>query len=482
MDERIKLRGNLKGETAITLRMSDTLPGIDQAELEDFVEQYTRLNRRVQRPNDIYSILSGPREQKYQNTLKYFLDPGRPHGFGHTLLEALFDCVGFHEFNLAGQHIEIDDEVHVADADSGGIIDLIICGGSSLADHPRWAVFLELKVGAPEGTDQTTTYAQAETWDVNWFDLDAVVVDRLENTEYLYVKREVAADPDDETGTFEPVSWSDLVESFERETGESLFEYPNRSVIQFTDFIQSLKETENMDSSIDEAELNKRLDLYFEHSELIQQVENANSQFESDFEDLSTYLKDNWERTIIDTYDVEASGWQTSLSSNPKWQGILPAYWEQDPLNRRSTIKLYYRHSPTTDHLREQQLSFRLRLPPQRNVHTEALLDDGRSFNDVFTDNCTAEYHNRITDALDTLSVDHSRLGSASALVEKTYPLDPHNLADSYFDQLDTAVAEFCSGDCEFTTIMNEVFVDTYRDVFESEPEGSYQGCLRRRV
>lgn len=460
--------------------MSDTLSGFDQEELEDFVEQYLQLDRRTQRPIDIYSILSGPREQKYQNTLKYFLDPGRPHGFGSTLLESFLECVGFHEFNLAGQHIEIDDEVRVADPDSGGIIDLIICGGSALADHPRWAVFLELKVGAPEGSDQTTTYAEADTWDVNWFDLDELVVDRLENTKYLYVKRAVADGPDDETDTFEPVAWADIVTSFERETGESLFEYPNRSVIQFTDFMQSLKETENMDSSIDEAELNERLTLYFEHSELIQQVENANSQFESDFEDLSTYLKDHWERKIIDRYDFEESGWTTSPGSNPKWQGILPEYWEQDPQNRRSTIKLYYRHSPTTDHLRNQRLSFRLRLPPQRNVHTEAL-HDGRSFNDVFTANCTSTYEDRILDALGPLDVDETRLGSASALVEKTYPLDPQNLADSYLEQLDNAVAEFCSGPCEFTRIMNEVFEETYQDVFDEMPKGTFGGCLSER-
>lgn len=57
-----------------------------------------------------------------------------------------------------------------------------------------------------------------------------------------------------------------------------------RSVIQFTDFIQSLKETESMDTSIDEDELTDRLNLYFEYSDLIQQVEQANSQFESDFD------------------------------------------------------------------------------------------------------------------------------------------------------------------------------------------------------
>lgn len=29
----------------------------------------------------------------------------------------------------------------------------------------------------------------------------------------------------------------------------------------------------------------------------------------------------------------------------PEWQGILPVYWNEDLLNKASTIKLYYLHS-----------------------------------------------------------------------------------------------------------------------------------------
>jgi hypothetical protein len=167
-----------------------------------------------------------------------------------------------------------------------------------LDDYPRWAVFLELKVGTEEGTQQTTTYATADAWRFNWFGTDTIAVEELEDTKYVYVKRDVADSPNDDTGTFEAVSWTTLVEWFETETQDSLFEYPNRSVIQFTDFIQSLKRTEDMDSSIEEDELNERLDLYFEYSDLIERVEQADSQFESDFEDVSTYLTDNWETQL----------------------------------------------------------------------------------------------------------------------------------------------------------------------------------------
>lgn len=449
-------------------------------ELEAFIQKYLELDRGAQRPKGIFSVLPGSRERQYQYTLAYFLNPRKSHGFGYTLLETFLTGIGFHEPALTGQHIEIGDEVRIADDGSEGRIDLIICGGNALADHPRWAVFLELKVGAEEGNGQTTTYAKADGWDLNWFDTGELTVDRLDDGKYVYLKRAVADDPHDRTETFDVMDWSDLVRDFEAELRDSIFEYPNRSVIQFTDFIQSLKETEGMDSEINKDQLNERLNLYFEHDRLIRQVEKANSQFENDFEDLSTYLKNNWESELAERYDFEGSGWKTSPSTSPKWQGILPEYWDQDPLDRSSTIKLYYRHSPTSESLRNRTLTFRLRLPPARNVHTENRLD-GRSFNDVFTEKCTTEYEERLTESLETIGVDECRLGSASALVVKNYQLDPHDLTGSYFEQLDRAVDEFCCTENDFLPTINEVFEDTYLEVFGKNPVGEFPGYLPGR-
>lgn len=470
-------------DTRFERSMDGTLPDFETEELEEFIEAYMRLDRAVQRPESIFSIISGSREKNYQSMLRYFLDPQKPHGFGYLLLETFFDCVGFHEFHLTGQHIEIDDEVYIGDDDSGGRIDLVITGGNSLSDHPRWAVFLELKVGAEEGEDQTTKYAETKTWSFDWFGSDELAVERLEDTKYYYVKRNKADDPKDRTGTFEPVAWSDIVESFETEIQDAIFDYPNRSVIQFTDFIQSLKETESMDSSINADELNERLDLYFQHRELIQQIEKANSQFESDFENLSTYLKNNWESKLLDKYDFEDSGWTTSPSSNAKFQGILPNYWDQDPFNRSSTIKLYFHHSPTTDSLRNGTLTFRLRLPPARNVHTEKQ-QDGKSFNDVFTEKCTSSEHSKkLRAALDRIDVNNSktRLESASTLAEKNYDLDRHSLANSYFNQLDTAIDEFCGDNANFLGTVNKMFEESYREVFGKNPTGEFRGHLRKK-
>ena len=452
--------------------MSNQTFEFEPERLEEFIERYLELDRHSQRPSGVFSILPGPREEKYQHMLKYLLDPQKPHGFNDTLLEAFFECIGFHEYNLSGQHIEIDDEVWTADEGSSGRIDLIISGGNALVDHPRWAVFLELKVGADEGQQQTTSYANTEAWDVSWFESDTLSLERLEETKYIYVKREAADEPDDDTGTFESVSWADIVGHFEKVSQQSMFDFPNRSVIQLTDFIQALKTTENMDSSIDEGELNERLNLYFEYKDLIQEVQQANSQFETDFEDLSTYLRDNWEHKLRDKYDFEGSGWQTSVSSNPKWQKIRPRYWAQDPLDQSSTIELFYRHSPTTECLREQTLRFRLRLPPARNVHTQH--GDSTSFNELFTEKCTE----KIKDAAEAIDADETRLGSASALILKEYDLDPDNLIGSYFSRLDTAVAEFCGSQTELPIIINDIFEETYREVFGKQPVGEFHGPL----
>lgn len=460
--------------------MSGDVFDFEVDELKEFIQKYIELDRGVQQPKGIFSILSGPREKQYQYTLEYFLNPQKSHGFGYTLLETFLSCVGIHKSNLSGQHIEIDDEVLIADDGSEGRIDLVICGGSALEPHPQWAAFLELKVGAKEGHRQTTTYAEADEWNLSWFDTSELTVDRLDDKKYVYLKRAVADEPTDGTGKFDVLDWSDLVKTFEAEIQDSVFEYPNRSVIQFTDFIRSLKETEGMGSEIDEDELNERLNLYFEHDRLIRQVEKANSQFESDFEDLSTYLQNNWESEIIEKYNFEDFGWKTSPSTTTKFQGILPEYWNQDPLDGSSAIKLYYRHSPTTESLRNQRLTFTLRLPPQRKAHREKR-QEGQSFNDVFTEKCTTEYEEKIHDSLEKISVDECRMGGASALVVKNYQLDPHNLTGSYFEQLEKAVDEFCCAENDLPETVNEVFEETYQEVFSKEPTGDFPGYLLKQ-
>ncbi len=146
-------------------------------------------------------------------------------------------------------------------------------------------------------------------------------------------------------------------------------------------------------------------------------------------------------------------------------------------MNQSSTIKLFFRHSPTTESIRNQQFIFRLRLPPARNVHTRDHYNGEQSFNDVFAEKCTGEYNEQIQEALDHIDGIESRLHSASGLVKKTYPLDPNNLTESYFGQLERAVEEFCR-DERLVTAFDRVFEDSYETVFDMKPEGEFPGRL----
>ena len=97
----------------------------------------------------------------------------------------------------------------------------------------------------------------------------------------------------------------------------------------------------------------------------------------------------------------------------------------------------------------------------------------------MFTSLATTEYASRLDDAFAAVGVDETRLGSASALCAKEYPLDPQNLAGSYLEQLDSAVRQFCVNNFELLTVLNEVFEQTYQTVFETEPAGEFAGPLQ---
>jgi hypothetical protein len=185
-----------------------------------------------------------------------------------------------------------------------------------------------------------------------------------------------------------------------------------------------------MDSPLEEDELTERLKLYFEYDDVIQQVEQAHRQFENDFDDVSNYLTARWADKIREQFDVAGSGWKIRSNHSPKWQGLMPEYWDQDPLGWDSTIALFFRIPSTSEHLRNQELSLRLRLPPQRKVQTKTFEGDG-SFNAVFTEKCTGEYEEEIRAELKKLDVDEIKLGTASALFTKIYDLDPEKLVSS---------------------------------------------------
>ena len=63
----------------------------------------------------------------------------------------------------------------------------------------------------------------------------------------------------------------------------------------------------------------------------------------------------------------------------------------------------------------------------------------------------------------------------------KNYQLDQHNLTGSYFERLERAVDEFCCAENDLLVTINEVFEQTYQQVFDEKPAGDFLGRLRKR-
>ena len=453
--------------------------------LERFIEQYTKLEKKTERPKNIFSILRGPREGKYQSALAYFLDPAQPHGFKDAILKAFLnlieeesgDPLETYSSKVKNDHIEINTEVNIkGEEDEYGRIDLIIGGGPSSKEHPEWAIFIELKAGASEGEEQTKRYASAESWNFNWFRNNTLSINSLDEYEYVYISKE--REKEAKSDVFESISWADLVRVFENKIEKGVFDYPHRSVVQFLDFLRSLKEVENMGDESKKRELElieKRLKLYFGQKELIEKVEEANRQFQQDFDELAEHLYKRWEDKLYEIYDFSRSGWTTRQANQRfrEYDKLYPEYWSQ----RDGSLEVFFVHSTTTDSLHEGELRFRLRLPPQRKAHTKTF-EAEKSFNDVLRQNLI-DNREELEEALKDAEDIQLSLGNAGALLFKRYELEEDNLYHSYLRNLEKACEEFCENE-ELIEIVNECFEEAYQEAFDEELTGERSKALKK--
>jgi len=451
--------------------------------LESFIESYMKLEKKFERPKNIFSIIKGPKEAKFQYALEYFLDPKQPHGFKDTILKAFLELISEKESEhyrelssrIKSHHVELQTEVGVyGDEDDEGRIDLIIAGGPSSCDVPEWAIFIELKVGASEGEEQTRRYAIAGSWNFKWFGKDTFNVKDLDECHYIYIRKENESQA--RSKDFVSLSWRDLVNAFKNKLDRGMFDYPHRSVIQFLDFLRSLKDVENMGDEKEKRDLelvNERLNLYFEQKELIEKFEEANRQFQQDFNELADQLHSRWEDRLQDIYDFTRSGWTTRQASQRfrEYDKLYPKYWSQ----REGDLEVFFVHSTTTDSLRKSELHFRLRLPPQRKVH-RMKNDNDKSFNDLF---CKG-LNDKKSELIEILEKTKLEFTSAGAVLSKTYDLNQNNLYNSYIRNLEKACDEFCSNE-KLMDILFDIFENSYEEAFGETFEGESVGVLEKK-
>ena len=367
--------------------------------LNEYVRKYTEWKHRFRRPKSVFSYLGGGMEQKFHDALLYLLDPDQPHGFNDLILRAFLKALskGIPALDpddllteTTNRHIEVQKEVSITDDDRTGQIDLVIGGGNEKKDYPEWVVMCELKVGQDFSDNQRKNYRNTESWNISWFGNDSINAQKHNNLYRVLIGKQnkigtSSENSSNEENRFFPISWKQITNEFENVINKNAFDHPQRSVVQFRDLLRTMRKVagkEDKPAKRRHDEVNKFARFFFEQEEYMDDVENAKSAFNNVLQTLANHLQNNWTEKLNENinWNKGQKTWYAERNDNyPQYQWIGPEHWRVEKDNNE--LRLGFVHSTTADALRNKKLSFRLRLPPQRNLHTEKDEND-KSFND----------------------------------------------------------------------------------------------------
>lgn len=446
-------------------------------QLNEYVRKYTEWKHRFRRPKSVFSYLGGGMERKFHDALLYFLDPDQPHGFNDQILRAFLtassnEIASLEPDNLLSEtpnrHIEVQKEVSISDDNSTGRIDLVIGGGDEHKDHPKWVVMCELKVGQDISDNQRNNYKKANSWNFSWFGNDSLNVQEPNNLLRILIGKEnklsrTTENSGNKSNKFYPVSWKQITAEFKNVMNKNVFDLPQRSVVQYRDLLRTMCEISGNDDQLKQRhwdKTNEFAQFFFENAKHIEHVENAKSTFHHILNDLAENLRKIWTKEMNDEFLIGTEeGWYAERNDDyEKYQWIGPEHWRVEKDNNE--LRLGFVHSTTADALRNKQLSFRLRLPPQRNLHTRKDEND-KSFND----HLRGSLKKRKKDIRGTFDGSTEIDFDASALLGKTYPLKTTNITEDYVNKLVTACDDFC-GNTELIEVINEAFEEAYEKIY----------------
>jgi len=477
--------------------------------LKDVFDSYVSIEKRYKTPKNIFSILNYKRnpnttskEMSYQYALKYFLNPTEPHGFGSMVLESFLDLISEKQekdSSFSIDHIKIDSEVAVKEEDtenSAKRVDLLIANYKDAYDfdqQPDWVMLIELKVGASENENQTKNYFDAENCYPDWTSDALCIKDEEQSCFYIYVKKQgrKKAEADKTKGNedfhkFDSIDWAEMVNKFENDLSTRMLGLPHRSVVQFSDFIDSLKGEEQMSNSSEEEEkkeTNEILKLYLENKNLLDKnLPNLKGKIDGTKENFINRIQENWAKEIgyffgIPEYDGDSEGSEWCVNPGEKWGRIQPKYWIQE-VGKNTPVNVSFLHLIDRDVFKETGeicLKFGFRLPPQRGAHTKKV--NGTSFNKIFREEADGRIQKHYPDDEDKIQ---NSFGGAGQIFVKEYPLKEKCLFDSYMEKLKEACGEFCCNK-DLVSELNEIFRETFEQVYGEPPQGEFPGELKKQ-
>lgn len=230
--------------------------------LESLRERYDRLDAGPVPPRLLLRIIGASRDERvWHDLLAYFLDGDAPHGFGTSVLAIVLEELEPHlDTSLGHSQATLDDVEVLVEPWAKGYPDLVVL-------HPgEWFVYIELKIDAGESDSQTERYVAADAF--GEYEKDDIPEERHH---YLYVSPGGTSQPVD--AAFERMSWEALVRALDRLFARDLARYPQRSVAQYRELVQTIRTETHM--TTDEDTTWEKAALYDEHRELWSDLSDA---------------------------------------------------------------------------------------------------------------------------------------------------------------------------------------------------------------
>jgi len=259
-----------------------------ESRIAEFTNRIGQLPVTREPPPTTLQILGrSQQERDWQRLLFYFLSPDKAHGLGTDLLEQVLSAladredVDFTFSRFALTDIEIETEVRTS---NGRRPDAVIW----LSED--WFLCFELKLGAAEGTAQTSDYVAADAFT----SIDLAKADvPSDGHHYVYLAPGDASPPT--ADAFVSVSWEWIKSQLRAFLNDGYGAYPARTTDQLTDFIDTidreLRMTEYQENQQEKARL------YFEYYDEIREAAEA---FETQWAAFAT----DWGRRLVTRLDV----------------------------------------------------------------------------------------------------------------------------------------------------------------------------------
>jgi hypothetical protein len=308
---------------------------------DDLRELQTALNTvpaQSEPPRPFLDILDErTTEAKWNQIFTYLLDPEKPHGFRNHVLQAFLDLLEstprldfmYNRADIA--RISVDSEVSTP---SGDIADLVIRA------EDRWFVWIEMKVRAAEGANQTRNYVEDDH-------VDDLPKDVFADGYYVYLSK--PGDPGATAQQFVDIGWDQVVEQLEDRLLSAPRDLPERSHVHFIDFIDTIKM--ELDMTPYQENLEERKKLYFTYRDAIETARDALEEY------VKQELQQEWETELLEP--DPPSKWDSGEWSCDNVGGgygqIRWSAWEDF-----ADVNIHYEHFPRSHHFADGQLVFAL--------------------------------------------------------------------------------------------------------------------------